>query len=353
MPVAIETCHQRNEGPNLSVKAVATQPVQPSRAAAAAHDRVRGEAVVDAGVSPRPPAAFWLERLFWLAEHVPAVLRLTAGVLARGAFRGSASIRAGTLANAGRILGSDSPAAARRRLARGVVEHFILFCHDVGRSLRMTPDELYDQIEHLEGHDHYAAARALRKGAIVVTAHMGSFEVGMAALRRQDARVHVVFRRDAIGRFERMRAALRAKLGVIETPVDEGWTVWMRLRDALLADEVVVLQGDRVMPGQKGQSVPVLGADMLLPAGPAKLALATGAPIVPVFSVRTPGGRVRLCVEPPIVVDGRDPAAGVDRAMNRMAAVIAKYVAAHPEQWLMLHPAWCADASADARAGAA
>jgi lauroyl/myristoyl acyltransferase len=53
------------------------------------------------------------------------------------------------------------------------------------------------------------------------------------------------------------------------------------------------------------------------------------------------------------VVDGRDPAAGVDRAMNRMAAVIAKYVAAHPEQWLMLHPAWCADASADARAGAA
>ena len=325
------------------MKAVAAEPVQPPRAVTSAvSDRARAEAVVDAA-PPRPPAAFWLERLFWLAEHAPGVLRLTAGVLARIGLRCSASMREGTLANARRILGPDSSPAERRRLARRVVENFILFCHDVGQSLRMTPDELYAQIEELHGHDHYAAARAMGKGAIVVTAHMGSFEVGMAALRRQDARVHVVFRRDALGRFERMRAALRAKLGVVETPVDEGWTVWMRLRDALLADEVVVLQGDRVMPGQKGQPVPVLGADMLLPAGPAKLALATGAPIVPVFSVRTAGGKVRLCIEPPIVVDAHDPDA-VDRAMKEMAAVIARYVAAHPEQWLMLHPAWCADA---------
>ena len=282
-------------------------------------------------------ASFWLERLFQVAEHAPAVVRLIRVPFARITYRCSRSIRAGTRANAARILGPDSTPSQRALLGRRVVENFILFCHDVGRSMRMSPDELYATIDQIDGHEHYASARALRRGAIVVTAHMGSFEVGMAALRRQDANVHVVFRRDAFGRFERMRSELRSKLGVIEAPVDDGWTVWMRLRDALLKDEVVVLQGDRVMPGQKGERVAVLGADMMLPAGPVKLALATGAPIVPVFTIRTPGGGVRLCVEPAIF------AGDVDSAMRQLADVIAKYVRTYPEQWLMLQPAWCED----------
>lgn len=296
----------------------------------------------DDGHGRRSWVAFWLDALFWHAEHAPLLLRFTRGLFTRLVFRCSPSVRAGTLANAARVLGPGATPAQHRRLARAVVGNFILFCHDVGRSMRMSADELFGRIETLEGEAHYDAARAMRRGAIVVTAHMGSFEVGMAALRRRDERVHVVFRRDAFGRFERMRSALRAKLGVVEAPVDEGWTVWLRLRDALLRDEVVVLQGDRVMPGQKGERVPVLGADMLLPAGPVKLALATGAPIVPVFSIRTPSGGVRLCVEPAITVDAGDPDA-VDRAMRQLAGVIGKYVAAYPEQWLMLQPAWCAD----------
>jgi KDO2-lipid IV(A) lauroyltransferase len=286
----------------------------------------------------RPDAeSVWLERLFQLAENMPRLLKLLHVPFARIAFRCSPAIRAGTLANAGRILGSDSTPRQRAALGRRVVESFILFCHDVGRSMRTSAEDLYARIEQIDGHERYAAARAMRKGAIVVTAHMGSFEVGMAALRRHDANVHVVFRRDAFGRFERMRSALRAKLGVIEAPVDDGWTVWMRLRDALLRDEVVVLQGDRVMPGQKGERVRVMGGEMMLPAGPVKLALATGAPIVPVFAIRTPAGGVRLCVEPAIM------AADVDTAMREIADVIATYVRTYPEQWLTLQPAWCED----------
>jgi lauroyl/myristoyl acyltransferase len=309
------------------------------------------EAAAPPALSPRrrllaaPDAEFWLDRVFWLAEHAPGVLRVARAGLARLAFRFSPAVRQGTLANAARILGPGSTDVERTRLARAVVENFLLFCHDVGRSARRTPDELLGRIDRVEGQQHYDAARALRRGAIVLTAHMGSFEVGMAALRRPDPRVHVVFRRDASERFERMRSAVRARLGVIEAPVDDGWTVWMRLREALLNDEVVVLQGDRVMPGQKGQRVPVLGADMLLPAGPVKLALATGAPVVPVFSVRTPAGKVRVCIEPAVVVDQDESGAGVARAMEQVADVIGKYVAAHPEQWLMLQPAWCEDSS--------
>ncbi len=320
------------------MKAVATKAFQPhvpavvSPAPSAHADHDAAPVSESAG---RPLAA-----LFWAAEHAPGVLRLIRKPVARLALRCSCLMRDGTHANARQILGPASTAGERTAFARRVVENFILFCHDIGRSMRPSATELAGQIEQIDGHPHYAAARAAKRGVIVVTAHMGSFEVGMAALRRQDAKIHVVFRRDVFGRFERMRSALRAKLGVIEAPVDDGWTIWMRLRDALLNDEVVVLQGDRVMPGQKGHRVPVLGADMLLPTGPVKLSLATGAPIVPVFSVRTPGGKIRLCVEPAIRVNESDPA-GVDRAMEQLGGVIGKYIAAFGDQWLVLQPAWC------------
>jgi KDO2-lipid IV(A) lauroyltransferase len=318
------------------VKLVAGQ-VFPAHAARPAEQPVVSQPRV-AGPGDMPHGAFWLERLFWCAEHAPFIVRLLRGVAARTAVQFSSDVRRATLANAAHILGSDSTPAERRAFARRVVAQFVLFCYDVGRAMRMSVEELYGRIERIEGHEHYDAARRQKHGAIVVTAHMGSFEVGMAALRRQDKRIHVVFRRDLFGRFERMRSALRAKLGVIEAPVDDGWTIWMRLRDALLNDEVVVLQGDRVMPGQKGQRVSVLGADMMLPSGPVKLALASGAPIVPVFCVRTSSGKVRLCVEPAIDVSGPQD---VERAMEQLAAVVGKYIRTHGEQWLMLQPAWC------------
>ena len=93
------------------------------------------------------------------------------------------------------------------------------------------------------------------------------------------------------------------------------------------------------MPGQKGSRVPFLGGHMLLPTGPVKLAMASGAPIVPVFSVRTASGKIKLFIEEPIEV-GQD----VDEAMGKLAAVIGRYVSAYPEQWLVLNPAFEEDA---------
>jgi KDO2-lipid IV(A) lauroyltransferase len=292
-------------------------------------------------------AAFWVRAFFWVAEHAPRGISAARGPLCRGAFRCSPSVRRGTRANARRLLGPGASARDVDGLARRILSSFYLACCDIGRSFSATREQLFGRVENIDGDEHYRAARAAGKGLIVVTAHMGSFEVGMAALReRERAKIHVVFRRDPFERFERLRSGLRSRLGVEEAPVDDGWTVWMRLRDALLADEVIVLQGDRVMPGQKGEPVPFLGGKMLLPAGPVKMALATGAPIVPIFSVRTTGGKVRLFVEPAIYVEPVESnAAGAPHpALLQWAAVLERYVRAYPDQWLMLRPALCEDA---------
>jgi len=249
------------------------------------------------------------------------------------------------LINARRLLGEQAPLRRRRRVARRILMNFYLFVYDIGQALRLSRPALLKRIESVEGHDRYLAARQARKGAILVTAHMGSFEVGAAALREIEPKVHIVFRRDLKPRFERLRTRLHAKLGLIEAPVDDGWGIWMRLRDALQRDEVVLMQGDRIMPGQKGEKVPFLGGHMLMPSGPVKLALATGAPMVPIFAMRQRDGKVRLVIEAPIDVCPTQAGAGrVHPAMLHLAAVIERTVKAHPEQWLTLHPACCEDA---------
>jgi len=300
-----------------------------------------------AGDSPlrSAAAAFWLRALFRLTTLAPDLVRACKPLFIHLAHRFSRKIRSNTDANGARILGPSSTPAERRAFGLGVVSSFYDFVCDVGRSSRSSPEELFNHIDEVHGLDAYRNARALGKGAIVVTAHMGSFEVGLAALAQNEHKpIHVVFKRDRIDAFEQLRASLRQRLNIREAPIDDGWTLWVRLRDVLHNDEVVAIQGDRVMPGQKGARVPFLNGHVLLPSGPVKLALASGAPIIPIFSIRTANGRIRIFIEDAIMVspDGTDDP--LTPALRKLAVVLAKYIAAYPQQWLVLDKAFCEDA---------
>jgi KDO2-lipid IV(A) lauroyltransferase len=326
---------------DTDVKAVATTPIREIRQA------VPAPAPRTTGNRFRTWLAnFWLRYLFWHAWHVPWVVRATKWFYLSFALTFSKAMKHGTQCNAKRILGPDLSQRELSRFTRHVVSNFYDFIYDIGRSLGSTRQQLLERIEMATGVEQYNAVRKSKRGAIVVTAHMGSFEVGVASLLDREPNVHVVFRRDLLERFEMMRARLRENLGVREVPMDQSnWAAWMPLRDALLRDEVVVMQGDRVMPGQKGRRVPFLGGHLLLPTGPIKLSLATGAAVIPVFSIRTRQGRIRLFIEDAIDVDPNDPDA-VDHGLEQMARVIEQYVRKYPEQWLVLQPAFLEDALA-------
>jgi KDO2-lipid IV(A) lauroyltransferase len=286
---------------------------------------------------------FWLRLFFRLTAIAPGFIRALKPLFVRLAWWFAPSIRRGTNANAHRIFNHALDEMQLRRFSLAVIGCFYEFVFDVGRSLRASRQELETRIASVEGHAKYVAARASRRGAILLTAHMGSFELGTVALTQLNERVHVVFRRDQIDGFERLRSTLHQRLGIVEAALDDKWTVWLRLRDALQANEVVAIQGDRVMPGQNGMEMPFLGGHLLLPTGPVKLASASGAPIIPVFTVRSPDGRVRICVEDAIDVPHPFDDHAMADAMRKIAEVLAKYVREYPEQWLVLVPAFSED----------
>jgi len=286
-------------------------------------------------------ADFWMNFFFWHARRQPWFAQWSKPFWMFGAWRLSDHLYGGLMTNAARILGPQSTPAQREALARRTMANFYDFVRDVGFAVGCTRQQLVAQIESVEGHVNYLAARKDGKGAIIVTAHMGSFEVGVAALLQHENKIHVLFRPDQRNLFEQIRSTLRKKLGVIEVPVDQGWTVWMRLRDALQNNQAVLIQGDRVLPGQKGQAVKFFDGHMMLPTGPVKLALASGSPIIPVFSVRTPKGRIRLFIEPAIYVG--EGGLSADEALLKLAAIIERYIRRFPDQWLANRPAWVED----------
>ncbi|MEM8739433.1 MAG: lysophospholipid acyltransferase family protein [Planctomycetota bacterium] len=296
---------------------------------------------------PAPASPFQqhcLGLFFAAARRLPRLTRLARRPVAAAVWLAAPAVRRAVHANLRHVLGPDAPPRRRRRIGRAVIASFYDFVCDVAAHHRDTPPQLLARIESIEGKAPYLDARQPKRGAILVTAHFGNFEVGLAAIREIEPRVHVVFQRDAQSRFERLRATLHRSLGVTETPINDGMASWLALRDALDQDAVVLLQGDRASPGQKTLDVPCFGATLRLPVGPAKLALLTGAPLVPVFATRLPGrqARLRIALGQPLWVPTPD---ALEPALHQIARSLEHHIAPHPEQWHVLHPAFVEPAS--------
>jgi KDO2-lipid IV(A) lauroyltransferase len=285
-------------------------------------------------------AAFWLNYFFWHAERFPRLTLWSKWIYLSFALLCSKTIRLSTAANARRIFGDSITAGQQRAFRNDVVSSFFNFVADVAASIRSSRQQLLGRIRKIHGEEKYLSARAIQRGAIIVTLHMGSFEVAAAAMHLRESNIHVVFKRDLIDRFERLRTRARQNLNVIEAPVDDGWGMWIGLRDALMQNHVVMLQADRVMPGQKGLRMKFLHGHLLMPTGPVRLAMLTGAPIIPIVTTRDSDGQIQIHIEDAIDVL---PDASVEESMLKLRDVVEKYVRTYPTQWLMLEPAFCED----------
>ena len=102
----------------------------------------------------------------------------------------------------------------------------------------------------------------------------------------------------------------------------------------------ICLGGDRDI-GVGGVKVEFLGRPAPFPAGPARLALAAGAVVLPMFTVRSPNRDLTIVLEPPI-----EPPTEGDRNHKALAMTqgfakhLERYVRAYPEQWGVFDRVW-------------
>jgi KDO2-lipid IV(A) lauroyltransferase len=229
----------------------------------------------------------------------------------------------------------ERSAAERTRI---LIEHY----REVGRvwvDYAHMPELVRAPIEHVaprvRGLEHRDAAEAMGRGVILVTGHYSSFEL-FAALIARERPVDVVVKPLSNPRVDRLLAERRRACGLGTIPLSASVR---GLLTALRAGRWLAMAADQDAR-QQGVFVPFLGRPASTHPGPARLSILTGAPILMGFATRFEDGRLDLTYEPPILSEDPRAPDAVRTLTARHAAVLERWVRAHPELWFWLHRRW-------------
>jgi KDO2-lipid IV(A) lauroyltransferase len=133
----------------------------------------------------------------------------------------------------------------------------------------------------------------------------------------------------------------RREMGLHIVPL--GPEAGRHVAQALKAGHVIALLSDRDITGG-GVEVDFFGERTTLPAGPATLALRTGAPLLPVALYDEPGGGHLAVVRPEIPVERKGTfREDVGRLTQDIAEVLEDLIRHGPTQWHLLQPNWPSD----------
>lgn len=240
------------------------------------------------------------------------------------------------LANLARAFPGAS-AAERRRLCRASFRHLGAMVVELARLLARPLDDTLARIA-FEGREHLDAAMGASGRVLLLTAHLGNWEMLSAAHRLMPYALSVVVRPLDVPALDALTAALRRKTGV-ELIDKRGAS--RSVLEALRGGRMVGILMDQNATRREAVFVPFFGCPASTSRGLALLALRTGAPVVPVFARREPDGRHRVVFEPALPRPAtNDPELAVVELTAQCNEAIERAVRRAPEQWLWIHDRW-------------
>jgi KDO2-lipid IV(A) lauroyltransferase len=240
---------------------------------------------------------------------------------------------------------------------RHVIVHNLTFLVGPERAKNMAPELLANfamtsvdffcfrnsPVQHLreENTDVLQKCMQASKKVIVVTAHLGSWEMGISYLARKGYPMTAVY---ATYREEKI---VRWIMGHRDPSVQ-----WVSNTTGAIDACVQALERGRVLGmvadlpfGEKGRRVRIANGHTHMPLGPWAIASRAGAAVIPGFVLRETPGQYRIQFYPPFL-----PAEGsfrhqMETLQDQYRDVLEKYLLKYPEQWGVLQPFWDSKAS--------
>jgi KDO2-lipid IV(A) lauroyltransferase len=241
-------------------------------------------------------------------------------------------------ANLARVVGT----VGLRQLSRAGMRSYFRYWYELFRLPVMSEADI-DRRTEVIGLETLDQAVAAGRGVILALPHMGNWDEAGAWLVGHGVPFTTVAERlEPAELFDRF-VAFREGLGMEVLPLTGGSrSAYSVLRQRLRDGGAICLLADRDLT-DRGVEVEFFGETARMPAGPAALALATGAALLPV-TLTFPSARAwELRIHPPVVApDGRrgEQVAAMTQAL---ADVFADAIAAAPHDWHMLQRLWIAD----------
>ena len=190
----------------------------------------------------------------------------------------------------------------------------------------------------VQGLEYLDQARAMGKGVLVVSCHMGSYEECAAIWSATLAPVSF-FAEELEPRelFEWYRDT-RARLGISVLTLDYGGI--RKVLEALREQEMVITAIDRDITGT-GYLMPFFGKLAPIPLGPAAIALRLGTPLFPVCCYRLADDTYVAEGAPLVIAQSTgNPRVDQVRTTQELLRHIEKFIQQHPDQWHVPHRIW-------------
>jgi lauroyl/myristoyl acyltransferase len=200
---------------------------------------------------------------------------------------------------------------------------------------KLAKTEFVYEIEGAEFLDQLAAAR----GAVLLTAHIGNYDLGAAVFAERFQReIRMVRAREMDEQTAQHLGASLERAGGGAVKVDynaSGMGLPFELLNAIRQGEIVSIQGDRAVENVSQRETQLFGQTVRLPDGPFMLAFVAEAPIYPLFIVRTSFHHYKIIAREPVhcLRTDRGRESAIEAAMQTWCRILERVITAHWSQW--------------------
>jgi len=265
------------------------------------------------------------------------VVQFTGKILGALAFLVPMSRKRVALDNLTQSFGRDLTEQQAKRLLRKVYIHFGQMFLELPHALNLRPGNLHPYVV-FESEEHFVEALKKEKGVLVLTGHLGNWEMKSIAVAARFGNCAVVARPMDFEPLEKLMIDLRSMYGTQIIPKQRSMR---KLLTSLRANKMIGILLDQNVDWYEGVFVAFFGRPACTNKGLALVALKTGAPVVPIFSAKARDGRYRISIGKEVdLIRTGDKIRDVEANTALFTSIIERQVRQHPEQYFWFHKRW-------------
>jgi len=222
------------------------------------------------------------------------------------------------------------------RIRIRIFRNFAKYLVDFFRFSKLDGEYIKENIG-VENRNYIDEVLSRGKGAIMVSAHLGNWELGAVVIALLGYPFWAVALPHKYKKVDNFFNSQRENKGVRVIPL--GKAVRQSL-NILRENQILALVGDRDFT-EKGLVLDFFGKPTIFPQGPAALSLKTGATIIPAFMVRNENDSFTLRFEKPLTFTSTgDRNNDLIELTTRFKHIFEDYIQKYPEQWYVFRRFW-------------
>ena len=193
---------------------------------------------------------------------------------------------------------------------------------------------------NFEGEENLRKITALKKGGLLISAHLGNWEIAGHLLKRLETKINVVMYDGEHQQIKQYMEGVTGKRNMQVIVIKEDLSHIYAISEALKNNELVCIHADRFVEGNKTMTVDFLGAPARFPAGPFVLAATFKVPLSFVFAFKETDTHYHLYASTIKQYEGLSKEAVMKQLLQEFALEMEEKARLYPEQWFNYYNFW-------------